>query len=135
MIISFALMCGLALAPVGWAQTSPTKSDPQAAARFYQQAQAALKADNYAQAIALLKQAVALDVKKIKYQTALADAHFYRAEKLEGSYKWGEAIREYETAYATDKIHRRRYAAIDLTNIGVAYDSLSQYEKAMEYYV
>jgi CHAT domain-containing protein/Flp pilus assembly protein TadD len=132
-------LCWVTPSSVVFAQTSPPvsskiKADPHAAERFYEQGEAALEADNYAKAIALLKQAVERAPKNVEYQTALADAHFLRAEKLGTLFRWNEAIREYEDAYILNKINNRFDAASALNNIGLAYKHLNRYEKALEYY-
>jgi tetratricopeptide (TPR) repeat protein len=63
-----------------------------------------------------------------------ADAHYARAETLEAKYQWASAIAEYKAAYAYDKTARPKDAATEVNNIGSAYDSLSQYDKALTYY-
>ena len=67
-------------------------------------------------------------------RNALADVHFYRAEKLRGDYDFQNAIAYYFQSYATDKMLRHSDAAIDLNNIGLSYWRLSRYEDALRYF-
>ena len=69
-----------------------------------------------------------------KLQNAVADVHFDRAEKLRERADFQNAIAHYRKAYASDKVLRPGNAADDLTNIGVAYDSLRRYEDALRYF-
>src|SRR5579884_1398544 len=65
---------------------------------------------------------------------ALADMHFFFAKSLNNRYDYDQAILHYQAAFEIDRLLRRKDAAIDLNNLGLAYDNLSQYQKAIGYY-
>lgn len=65
---------------------------------------------------------------------ALADVHFSWAESLQKKYAYADAIQHYQAAFEIDKRYRRGQAAIDLNNSGLAYQSLSEYDRAISYY-
>ncbi len=67
-------------------------------------------------------------------QVALADVQYDWAMALTVSSDFENAIRHFLAALDIDQKTRPKDAALDLNSIGLAYDSLSQYEKALEYY-
>ena len=69
-----------------------------------------------------------------KLNNALADVHFAWAGNLTKSYDFQGAIAHYLAAYQTDKMLRRRDAAIDLARVGARNYSLGRYEEALRYY-
>jgi len=71
---------------------------------------------------------------RAQLQNALADVHYWWAEQLKKIYEFEGAIGHYLKAYESDKTLRHHDAAIDLDNIGGAYQNLSRYEEALRYY-
>ena len=68
-----------------------------------------------------------------KLQIALADVHFFWAKGLKRKHAYSEAIRHYRTAFEIDFIYRKKRAATDLNNLGLAHAEVGRSSKAISY--
>ncbi|MDQ2800895.1 MAG: tetratricopeptide repeat protein, partial [Armatimonadota bacterium] len=71
---------------------------------------------------------------KTELEGALADNHFYWAQKLKAAYQYQEAIQHLQAALAIDRAFRPSEVGVDLYALGSVSDDLTQYAKAIDYY-
>jgi CHAT domain-containing protein/Tfp pilus assembly protein PilF len=91
----------------------------------------------FQEALILLEQAVKTAVFKPEQdelRVALADTHISWAASLRRNYENVAAIEQYKAAFDIDKEIRRKSAASDLNDIGMAYTFLGENRKALESY-
>jgi|GEM_PF-943033 len=105
---------------------------------FINLAKAYRKAKKFDEATKILDEALEKLSKKedrIKLQIELANVHYWWAKHLEKKSDRVNAIKHYEIAYIIDKVHRPRYSAIELSDIGFLYNAMGHNHKALPYFL